>query len=89
MRTSLNEVRALEAFLLEQGDPSELLVTEARMLINPELQDKAKWQLCANDLVQEYGRQKLRQEIQTIEKQLFTNSRYRSFQDRIRSIFKR
>lgn len=89
MRTSLNEVKDLEELLLGQGDPSKRLVTEARVLTNSELQQKADWQLRTYDLVCDYGRQKLRREIQSVERQLFTLPRYRSFRDRIRSIFKR
>ncbi len=89
MRTSLNEVKALEELLLDEGNPAERLVTQAKVLTNHDLQEQAGWQLRTYELVREYGRQKLRREIQSVEKQLFTSSRYRSFQDRIRSIFKR
>lgn len=88
MRTSLNEVKELEDWLLKRGNPCNQLVTEARVLTNSELQEKADWQSQAYDLIQDYGQQKLLSEIQVIEKQLFTLKRYRSFQDSIRSIFK-
>lgn len=89
MRTSLNEIRELEDWLLKQGELSDRLVTEAKVLSNPELQENAKWQAQTYDLVAAYGRQKLREEIRQVEKQLIMSPKYRSFQDRIRSIFKR
>lgn len=88
MRTSLNEIKELEDWLFKKGNPSNQLVTEARVLTNSELQEKADWQSQSYDLIRDYGQQKLLSEIQLIEQQLFTLKRYRSFQDRIRSIFK-
>ncbi|MEO1054982.1 MAG: hypothetical protein AAFX87_30390 [Bacteroidota bacterium] len=89
MRTSLTETEQIEQWLLKRGDTGELLVTEARVLSSPELKEKARWQMATYDLVHLYGREKLRQEIKEVEQQLFHHSRYRSFQQKIRSIFKR
>ncbi len=88
MRTSLNEIKHLEDWLLNQGDLSGRLITEARILTNPKLEEDATWQSATYELVHQYGREKLILEIQGVEKELFTLPRYRSFQDRIRSIFK-
>lgn len=89
MRTSLNEINAIEAWHFQQGELPDRLLTEAQILSNPQLKEKAKWQSATYDLVKQYGRDKLLHEIRKVEKQLFTVPKYRSFQDRIRSIFKR
>ena len=89
MRTSLNEIRELEEWLFKKGDLTDRLMTEAKVLSNPEFQEKVKWQTQSYELVTAYGRQKLQEEIRQVEKQLFSSPKYRSFQDRIRSIFKR
>lgn len=89
MRTSLIEIQKLEKWLLQQGDPGERLLTEVKLQLNPRLMDEAKWQATTYDLIQLYGREKLREEIKVVEERLFTSPDYQSFQNRIRSIFKR
>lgn len=89
MRTSLTEVAQIENWLLRRGDLSDRLVMEAKVLSSPEMVDKAQWQSATYDLAHLYGREKLREEIKAVEHRLFHTSKYKSFQDRIRSIFKR
>ncbi len=89
MRTSLNEIRQLDDWLIQKGAPQERLVTEARVLSNPEMKEKAKWQLATYQLVRRYGRDKLRKEIELIEAQLFNHPKHHSFQERIRAMFKK
>lgn len=89
MRTSLSEISQIENYLLERGDIEERLVLEARLLANPEMKDRAHWQMTVYELVHLYGREKLLEEIKEVEHLLFQTPKYRSFQDRIRSIFKR
>lgn len=88
MRTSLTETAQIENWLLKRGEPAEQLVLEAKMLSNPEMREKVKWQQMAYEVVRLHGRQQLKEEIKAIEHQVFNTTRYRSFQDRIRSIFK-
>ncbi len=87
MRTSLNEIAQLENLLLEQGDVADRLVTEANVLTSSEMAEKAVWQARTYDLIHLYGREKLLEEVRAVEHRLFKTSSYRSFQDRIRSIF--
>jgi len=88
MRTSLVEIEQIEDWLLKKGDIQDRLVTEGKILSNPALEVKAQWQMKSYDLIREYGRKKLLQEIKDVENSLFKSSRYKSFQIRIRSIFK-
>ncbi|MEP1096075.1 MAG: hypothetical protein ABJG78_13255 [Cyclobacteriaceae bacterium] len=88
MRTSLIEIEQIENLLLRRGDLSNRLVTEAKALSNPELRKKVQLQSTTYDLVNLYGRGKLREEIKAVEHQLFNTSKYRMFQNRIRSLFK-
>lgn len=87
MRTSLNETRQIEDWLLKQGDPSERLVTEAKVLSSPAWKETAQWQSVSYGLVYQYGREKLRSEIRSVEAQLFEAPKHRSFQQRIKAIF--
>ena len=45
MRTSLNEIKEIEDWVMKSGELPDRLVTEAKMLIDPSLKDKAEWQL--------------------------------------------
>ncbi|MEL7004888.1 MAG: hypothetical protein AAFN93_19430 [Bacteroidota bacterium] len=89
MRTSLIEVQEIENFLMSRGEVSNRLLTEAKIMLDEEFKDKAKWQSKTYDIVRQYGREKLRQEIKEAEQQVFNSNRYRSFQHLIVSIFKR
>ncbi len=89
MRTSLIETEQIEQWLLKKGNVQDRVVMEARLLSNPALRDKAQWQETAYDLVRQYGREKLLDEIKAVEHTLFNTPKYKSFQDKIRSIFKR
>ncbi|MDW7691955.1 hypothetical protein R9C00_15570 [Flammeovirgaceae bacterium SG7u.111] len=88
MKTSLTEVQQIEHWLQQEGDPSERLVTEVQLLLNPQLREKVEWQVRTYRLVQLYGRQKLREEIKAVEHRLFTATKHKTFQERIRTIFK-
>ncbi len=88
MRTSLIEIKQIENLLLKQGDIQERLITEAKILLSPELKEKLNWQLKSYELIRQYGLEKLSQEIKEVEDYVFTNPKYGSFQSRIRSIFK-
>ena len=88
MRTSLNEIEQIEKWLFKQGDVQGRLLTEAKILSNPALQEKVLWQQKSYKIIQWYGRQKLLKEIKTVEYGLFHAVEHQSFQNRILSIFK-
>ncbi|MEQ8475733.1 hypothetical protein [Fulvivirga sp.] len=88
MRISLIEIQEIDNYLLDQ-DPAQSLVVDVRMLVNPQFKDKVLWQKTVHELVKLHGREKLRFEIQLVERELLTAPKYKSFQERIRSIFKK
>ena len=88
MRTSLSEIRELEQLLLKEGRQEDRLLIEARILSSPKWAEDAFWQSRSYDLINSYGREKLREEIKAVEHQIFHTAPHRSFQARIRSIFK-
>jgi hypothetical protein len=87
MRTSLNETEQIEAHLLKHSEPGDTLVFEARLLLEPELKDKLLWQQRTYTLVQHYGRQQLKQEIEVVYQKLFTQPEHLSFRQKIRKLF--
>ncbi|MEM8894485.1 MAG: hypothetical protein AAGC88_07905 [Bacteroidota bacterium] len=88
MRTSLIEIEQIEKWLYSQDDPQDRLLFEARLQLEPELAGNVKDQQLACELIRRMGRNRFRNEIKSVENRLLTNNRYRSFQERISSIFK-
>ena len=89
MRTSLRETQKLDDYTFRRQTEEERLLTEASLLLSPELQDKLHWQQQAYELVQLYGRRRLKEELETVHEQLFTESRFDKFRSRIYRIFKK
>ncbi|MEM8940468.1 MAG: hypothetical protein AAGC64_14110 [Bacteroidota bacterium] len=89
MRTSLTEIEQIEDWLFKQGAIQNRLLLEAKMLSDPRIKENVQWQSYMYDLIRLYGQEKLREEIKATQHKLFQTPKYRSFQDRIRLIFKR
>lgn len=87
MRTSLNEIKAIEQHLLRQQQPEDTLLFEAHIILDPELKEKIKGQQQVYQLVQAYGRKQLRAEIESVHQQLFTQARHRSFRQKVLGLF--
>lgn len=87
MRTSLSEIKNIEDYLLDQQQPEDKLVFEARMILNKDLQQKTEQQHQLYKLVRLYGRKKLRQEIEAVQQKLFSDSVHHKFRHTILNIF--
>ena len=88
MRTSLNELRLAEEYLLQTTPPGEQLVFEARLILEPVLREDTVWQQKTYGIIREYGRQQLLAEIGEVHRNLFTDRRHAGFRRRISRIFK-
>ena len=87
MRTSLIETEQIEAHLLKLSDPGDSLVFEARLILEPELKEKLMWQEKTYSMVRIYGRDQLKQEIEAVHQQLFTESKHAGFRQKIMRLF--
>jgi hypothetical protein len=83
----MNETIEIEEYLHGAGDPGDRLVTEAKLLLNGEFKDNLFWQKQTYALVQDYGRQQLKAEIQKAETKLFQEKRFTRFRKQIFQIF--
>jgi hypothetical protein len=88
MRTSLNEIKLIDDHIFNQGSVEDALVFDAMLILNPELSKQVIWQKKTHAIVQQYGRKKLKAEIESVHQQLFNEPKYRSFRQRILRIFK-
>ncbi|AGA77893.1 hypothetical protein [Echinicola vietnamensis] len=89
MRTSLREIRELERFIQGISLPEERLLMEAKMQLDTSMPQKINRQKMAYQLVRDYGREKLREEIRNVEHELFEAPRHQGFRKRIVNLFKR
>ncbi|AWW31161.1 hypothetical protein DN752_14055 [Echinicola strongylocentroti] len=62
---------------------------EAKMQLDPSLTHKIHCQKSAYQLVHDYGRGKLREEIRKVEFELFETPQHKGFRNRILNFFKR
>lgn len=89
MPTSWNDTVQIEKYLGNNLHNGNALVFEARLLLQPELADKMQWQQKTYTLIQNYGRMQLRQEIEMVHQQLFTDTKFRRFSQKIKALFKK
>ena len=87
MRTSLIETEQIEAHLLRLSEPGDALVFEARLMLEPELRDKMHWQQKTYNIIKQYSRQQLKQEIDAVHRQLFNRPEHAGFRQKIMRLF--
>ncbi|ETZ21411.1 hypothetical protein [Pedobacter sp. V48] len=87
MKTSWNELRLIEDFLLSDTDTEDILLFEANLLLQPNLKESVFWQQKTYNLVHKYGRLQLRNEIEQVHEKLFTAPEHRSFRQKIMQLF--
>jgi xylose isomerase len=87
MRTSLNELKQTEDFLLDTMRPEEAVVFQAKMLIDPALQRNVRMQQKVYSVIRQYGRKKLRAEIEQVHSTLFQQPQHQSFREKIYQLF--
>ncbi len=87
MKTSLNELRLIEDYLLSDRDDGESCLFEAKLILQPELNEHVYWQQKTYQIVQDYGRNQLKTEIEKVHQTLFNTSEHQSFKQRIMRLF--
>jgi hypothetical protein len=87
MRTSLNEIQEAESFLLNNMQPGQSLLFQAKMITNPILMLNVKLQAKVMEAALLFHRRKLKSEIQSIHNKLITDPYSTDFRLRINKIF--
>jgi hypothetical protein len=88
MRTSLNEIKLVDDYLLKKAAPGDALLFDAMLILNPELAAMVIWQQNTHAAIKQYSRKKLRAEIDAVHVKLFNEARYSSFRQKILNFFK-
>lgn len=87
MRTSLNEIESIENYLFGRLGTGEKLMFDARLILDPQMAEKVAWQKQAYRLVQQYGRKKLKSELEMIHQKLFEKPEHEGFRQKILQLF--
>ncbi|HUP11837.1 MAG TPA: hypothetical protein VM187_06490 [Niastella sp.] len=89
MRTSLNEIKHIDDYLLQYAGKADCALFEARLILQPALKENLLWQQKTYELIKQYSRRQLRAEIEAVHQQLFTEPEHTSFRKRILALFHR
>ena len=88
MRTSLNEIKDIEGYLLGTSSIEQRLLLEAHAQVNVDLAENIRLQSKAFDQIKRYSQNQLRQEITAVETEIFTQSKYQFFRQKVLAFFK-
>jgi hypothetical protein len=88
MTTSSNNTRQIEKFLQGEMSPAEKFMFEAQLLVHPGLRMDVRAQKTAYALVGMYHRKKLREELEAIHRQIFSNPGKAVYQQQVYQLFK-
>jgi hypothetical protein len=87
MRTSLNEIHAIEQYLLGKTDNGESLLLEARLQIDPQLRLNVRLQRKLMMVVKHFFRRKLKRELNALSVKIFSDPEKHEFQQKILQTF--
>jgi len=89
MRTSLNNIKAIEDHLFGYNTPGDVLVFEARMILSSGLRDEVQQQEKTYKVIRQYSRKQLKAEIAAVQEKLTTEPEHRGFMQHIINLFKK
>jgi hypothetical protein len=87
MRTSLNNIKAIDDYLLGRMGPGDALLFEANMLLNSDLTDDIQHQQNTYAIIRKYSRQNIKAEIMAVQATLATAPQHRGFMQGIANLF--
>lgn len=89
MRTSLNNIKAIDNYLLGGMAPGDKLLFEANILLNSDLVNDVGHQQNTYAVIRQYSRQKIKDEIAAVQKILAVEPQHQGFMRRIANLFKK
>jgi hypothetical protein len=87
MRTSLNDIQQIDDYLFQYAGKADRALFEARLILQPALQENLLWQQKTYEIIKQYNRRQLKAEIESVHQQLFTAPAHISFRRKILSMF--
>ncbi|GAA4200747.1 hypothetical protein GCM10022289_12970 [Pedobacter jeongneungensis] len=89
MKTSLHELRSIEHYLLSDNKDGESFLFEAKLILQPELEKRVYWQNKTYQMVRNYGRKQLKNELNNIHETLFNTDEHQSFRQKVMRLFRK
>jgi len=83
----LNEIKLIDDYIFHKGTVEDRLLFDAMLIISPGLNNQMEWQRKTHAIVEQYGRKKLKAEIEAVHRQLFTNPVHTTFRQKILDLF--
>lgn len=87
MATLLSNTESIDSYLLNELDPAERLVVEARILTDTSFAHHVESQQTIHGIARYFGRRKLRRHLESIHQALLTNPTKQSFRRSITQLF--
>lgn len=87
MRTSLNDIQQIDDYLLQYAGKTDRALFEARLILQPALEENLVWQQKTYDIIREHSRRRLKAEIESVHQHLFTEPEHISFRRKVLGIF--
>jgi hypothetical protein len=88
MRTSLNNIKTIDDYLLGHMTPEDAQLFKVKVLLNSDLSDELEHQQMAYSIIKKYSRQHLKAEIKAVQEKLATAAEHMDFMHRITYLFK-
>lgn len=88
MRTSLNNIKAINDYISGQMAPGDALLFEANILLNNNLANDLQDFQSTYAIIRQYSRQSIKDEIIVVHKIFATAPQYRGLMQRIVNLFK-
>lgn len=88
MKTSQNNTRLIEKYLFRMLSPVDRFVFEARLALNPGLKKEVFAQEKIYRILKMYHREQLKEELEILHRQIFSDPSKTNFQQTIYQIFK-
>jgi len=89
MRTSLNNIKAIDDYLSGRMAPGDALLFEANILLNNDMVNDIRHQQSTYAVIRQYGRQKIKDEIFAVQQILATAPQHQGFMQRMANLFKK
>jgi hypothetical protein len=89
MKMSLNELRLIEEYLLSVLEQEENCLFKAKLILQPELMEEVYWQDKTYQVIEEYGRKQLKNEVEKIHQMLFNSIEHQSFKSMVMRLFRK
>jgi hypothetical protein len=83
----LNDIQQIDDYLLQYAGKADRALFEARLLLQPALQENLAWQQKTYDIIKQYSRRRLKAEIESVHQLLFTEPEHIPFRRKIMALF--